>query len=137
MQSRNQGFSLIELMIVVVIVAILAAVAIPSYRQYVVRSHRTDAQRALMDVAGRQERYFYSNNTYADALGDLSASASMAGAYYSVSIASASSTDFTVTATAVGAQQRDDTLCQTLSLNRAGVQQSTGSTVNSPKCWGK
>jgi hypothetical protein len=41
-----------------------------------------------------------------------------------------------VTATAVGAQQKDDALCQTLSLNRAGVQQSTGSTANSPKCWG-
>lgn len=137
MQSRTKGFTLLELMIVVMIIAILAAVAIPSYRQYVVRSHRTDAQRALMDVAGRQERYFYSNNGYADTLAKLSASSNMAGSYYTVSIPSASSTDFTVTATAVGTQQKDDALCQTLSLNRAGVQQSTGSTTNSPKCWGK
>lgn len=135
--NRANGFSLIELMIVVVIVAILAAVAIPSYRQYVVRSHRIDAQRALLEVAGRQERYFYSNNAYADTLAKLSATSSMAGDYYAISIPSASSTDFTATATAVGIQQRDDSLCQTLSLNRAGVQQSTGTTANSPKCWGK
>jgi len=133
---RQAGFTLLELMIVVIIIAILSAIAIPSYRKYAVRTHRLDAQRVLMDLAGRQERYFYSHNTYTDTLGDLSGTATMAGQYYSISIPSASSTDYTVTATAVGTQQKDDALCQSLSLDRAGIRTSTGSTTDDPKCWG-
>ncbi|MEI7036924.1 type IV pilin protein [Fulvimonas yonginensis] len=136
---RQQGFSLIELMVVVVIVAILAAVAVPAYRNYVTRSHRVDAQRALTDLAARQERYLYSNNTYTKNLSDLGASSSMAGSYYTVAIdpAKTSTTAFSVVATAVGTQQRDDKSCQTLSLDQAGRQGSTGSTTNDPKCWGR
>lgn len=135
----QQGFTLLELMVVVIIIGILAAVAIPSYRQYVVRTHRTDAKRALLDLAGRQERYFYTNNAYATSLTDLGSSTSAAGAYYALSIntpAGSSSTDYVLTATAVGTQQQHDPLCQTLVLNRAGQFSSTGSTTNDPKCWG-
>ena len=135
---RQQGFSLIELMIVVVIVAILAAVAIPTYRGYVVRSHRVDAQRALTELAARQERFLYSNNSYADSVSDLGGSSSMAGSYYTVKVdpASATTTTYTVVATAVGSQHDDDKQCQTLSLDQAGRQKSTGSTADDPKCWG-
>lgn len=136
---RQQGFSLIELMIVVVIIAILAAVALPSYRQYVVRSHRTDAQRALIDLAARQERFFYGNNAYTTSLGALGANSSIAGVYYTVSVdpAGTSTTAYSVVATAVGQQQRDDKLCQTLALDRTGRQSSTGSVANDPKCWSR
>lgn len=133
---RQAGFNLLELMIVVIIIAILSAIAIPSYRKYVVRSHRVDAQRALLDLAGRQERFFYSNNAYTATLSDLAGTASMAGQYYSVSIPSASSTDYTMTATAAGTQQRDDSQCQSMSIDRSGAQTSTGSVANDPKCWG-
>ena len=54
--ARERGVTLIELMITVVIVAILAAIAYPSYTQYVLRSHRTAAKTALHDMASRQER---------------------------------------------------------------------------------
>ncbi|UGB39087.1 type IV pilin protein [Frateuria soli] len=136
---RQQGFTLIEMMIVLLIVAILAAVAIPSYRRYVVRSHRTDAQRALTELAARQERFLYSNNTYADSVSALGGSSSMAGSYYRVSVdpASASTTTYTVVATALGSQHDDDKQCQTLSLDQAGRQESTGSTANDPACWGR
>lgn len=136
---RQQGFSLIELMIVVVIVAILAAVALPTYRSYIVRSHRVDAQRALTDLAARQERYLYSNNAYTKNLGDLGGTSSMAGSYYSVSIdpAATSTTAFSVVATAAGTQLSDDKACQTLTLDQAGRQGSTGTTTNDPKCWGR
>lgn len=136
---RQQGFSLIELMIVVVIIAILGSVALPSYRAYIVRSHRVDAQRALTDLAARQERYMYSNNAYTKNLSDLGGASSMAGSYYTVSIdpAATSSTAFSVVATAAGTQQRDDKACQTLTLDQAGRQGSTGSTSNDPKCWGR
>lgn len=136
---RQQGFSLIELMIVVLIVAILAAVAIPSYRRYVVRSHRVDAQRALTELAARQERFLYSNNAYSDSLSAIGGTSSMAGSYYAVSIdpANTSSTTFRVVATAVGSQQEGDAQCQTLSLDQAGRQSSTGTTANYPACWGR
>lgn len=69
--SRNKGFSLLELMITVAIVGILAAVAIPSYTQYVVRANRTDAQDRLTEVLFEQERFQLRKRTYADDLGDL------------------------------------------------------------------
>lgn len=138
---RQQGFTLIELVVVVLIIAILSAVAIPSYRRYVVRSHRTDAQRALTEVAARQERYLYSNNAYATSLPAIGSSSDMAGSYYTVAIDPASATSagttFTVVATAVGSQKQDDKLCQTISLDQAGRQTSTGSTSNDPACWGR
>jgi len=60
MQKRN-GFSLIELMVALAIVAILATIAIPSYREYVLRSHRRAAQTSMMDIANREQQYFAAN----------------------------------------------------------------------------
>jgi type IV pilus assembly protein PilE len=131
----NSGFTLIELMIVVVIIAILAAVALPSYRGYIMRGHRTDATRALQDVAAREESYFFSNNSYTDKLSDLGLNSTVAGEYFSVTIASASSSDYTITATARGTQAQD-TDCTSFSLTRAGEQGATGSATPT-KCWGK
>ncbi len=133
---RSDGFTLIELLVTLVIIAILAAIAVPSYRKYVVRANRTDAQRALVDLAARQERAFYSTNTYAKSLATLASSSSAAGANYTVSVASASSTGFVVTAAAIGTQQKSDTQCQTLSLTNTGARTSTGTTANDPTCWG-
>jgi type IV pilus assembly protein PilE len=135
--TKVRGFSLIELVIVLLIIAILSAIAIPSYRQYVVRANRVDAQRSLMDLAARQERFFYSRNGYASALSDLGANSSIAGANYTIAPPSATSTAFTITASAVGSQQKSDQQCQTLTITNTGVQGSTGSTANDPKCWSK
>jgi type IV pilus assembly protein PilE len=135
--THVRGFSLIELVIVLLIIAILAAIAIPSYRQYVVRANRVDAQRALMDLAARQERVFYSKNAYASNLSDLGANASVAGANYTIAPPSATSTAFSITASAVGSQQKSDQQCQTLTITNTGVQGSTGATANDPKCWSK
>ncbi len=68
----QQGFTLIELMVVVVIVAILAAVAYPSYTQYVIRGHRAAAQTEMMDIANRQQQIFLANRGYATTLAELS-----------------------------------------------------------------
>ena len=137
--DRQHGFSMIEMMIVLVIMAILASIAIPSYRKYGVRSHRVDAQRALTDLAAKQERFLYSNNAYSSDLAALGATSSIAGTYYKVAIdpASTSSTAFKVVATAAGTQKRDDAACQTLSLDQTGRQGSTGTTTNDPACWGR
>ena len=64
-QPRLAGFTLIELIVAVVIVAILATIAIPSYREYVIRSQRRAAQAAMMEIANQQHQYFVANRAYA------------------------------------------------------------------------
>ena len=61
-----QGFTLIDLMISVLIVGILAGVAVPSYRQHMVRTHRSAAQTAMLDLASRQQQFLLANRAYAD-----------------------------------------------------------------------
>jgi type IV pilus assembly protein PilE len=60
------GFTLIELMIAVVVIAILTSIAYPSYRQHVVRSKRSAAQATMMDIANRQQQFLIANRRYAD-----------------------------------------------------------------------
>jgi len=64
-RSKLKGFTLIEMMIVVAIVGILAAVALPSYRGHIIRAARTQAQAELLELAGLQEKIFLNSNNYA------------------------------------------------------------------------
>ena len=64
--KRQSGFTLLELMIVLVIVGILASIAIPSYRDSIRKGNRRAAQAVLMDIANRERQYFMANRTFAD-----------------------------------------------------------------------
>jgi len=63
---RRNGFTLIEVMITVVIIAILASIAIPSYQRYVIRAKRSAAQAQMMEIANRQQQFLLANRSYAD-----------------------------------------------------------------------
>lgn len=114
-KSLNDGFTLLELMIVVVIIGIIAAIAYPSYRNYVTQTRRSDAQIALTEVANREEQYFIQCNAYTSTLSGGNISACTGLNYstlspesdYLLSVAlAASSTQYTATADPNGAGTR-------------------------------
>lgn len=112
---RQLGFTLIELSIVVVIVAILAAVAIPSYQKYVRDSRRQEAQQGLLTLSLLMERRFARAGSYPNAL----PSADLPTSYYSFSLdASSSVSTFKIQAAPIGSQSGDS--CGTMTLNQAG-----------------
>ncbi|MEP9321028.1 type IV pilin protein [Pseudomonas sp. LABIM340] len=133
-RRRERGFTLIELMVTVAIVAILAAVAFPSYQRYVLRSHRVEAQAVLSEAAARQERYYSQNNAYASTAAALNMTSNVnALQYYSLAISNITATTYTLTATATGSQAKDAP-CLSLSLDQAGTRSNTG-TGTGTTCW--
>jgi len=104
----RRGVTLLELMVVVIIVGILAAVAIPAYTSYVTRSRRADAFTALETVRAAQEMYRAEYGGYATGFADLAGcSATMAGSNYTVSVNRTSTTAYTSDATRQGRQASD------------------------------
>lgn len=76
---NNRGFTLIELMIVVAVIGILAAIAVPSYRSYIVRAARVEAQTEMLELASLQEKIFLNSNSYAFSVTDPYNGTSVAG----------------------------------------------------------
>lgn len=147
---RLHGFTLIELMIALAIVAILAAIALPAYKQQIMKSRRTDAITALMDMAAREERWYSTNNSYtgypnpATSLLNLGYTSTVSGgvlvpsatnATYLITATGASSSTYSLTATPQGNQGTD--ACGVYTLNQAGTQGNTPPTgVTLPTdCW--
>jgi type IV pilus assembly protein PilE len=125
MNKRHRGFSLIEILVVVVIIAILATIAIPSYREYVMRGHRRAAQAEMAAIATRQLQYFAANRAFADATQLGYTLPPEVSEYYSYTVTpalSGSVPTFTVTFTAIGSQTADGNL----SLNSEGVKTPAG-----------
>jgi type IV pilus assembly protein PilE len=134
------GFTLIELMITVAVVAILGSIAMASYTNQIQKSRRTDARSAVMDLAGREEKLFSTVNAYSGTASDLGYGGApfpitIGSGYYSVNVVVPNPPiSFVVTATAIGSQAQD-TKCATLSVDQLGSQTSTG-TETAATCWG-
>jgi type IV pilus assembly protein PilE len=144
------GFSLIELMTTVAVVAILATFAVASYSSQVLKSRRTEAKTALLDLAGREERYMSTQGTYSTTPTDLGYPDStppwpqtLASGYFNIRVFTAPATNtrpatFTLTASASGPQAKD-TSCYILTVDSLGQQMSQdsalGDTTNTAKCW--
>ena len=130
-RSRSAGFTLIELMIVVGIVAILAAVAIPSYQESVRRGRRADARVAMTNLATRLERCFTQFGAYDADDCEIASPVDSPEGFYELSVETEAAT-WTLTAEPQGAQA-DDQACGTFTLTNTGQRDVSGTTPE--RCW--
>ena len=138
MQARLAGFSLIEMLIVVVIAAIIMSLGIPSYRAYTMRANRADATSALLRIAAAQERFFLEADSYTADLADLGFDPPLTErGYYSLLITPAAggiATGYIVAAQAVpGLSQAKDGECLALTIDETGRRGS--SPGDADLCW--
>ena len=137
----TKGFTLIELMIVVAVVAILAAVAFPSYQESVRKSNRTDCKAALSAAVAMQERWYFRNNSYTDKVNEIGGTGGVldspegfCGITIDVSCAGGGTIDcFTLKATPQGAQKNDK--CGILTVTNTGLKGVEKATYSVDECW--
>ena len=136
MKNNNKGFTLVELMIVIAIVGLLAAVGYPSYMSHVQKGSRADAIDALLRLSQQMEKYYMVNNTYKDAvLSDLMGGTTSPDGKYNLSFLGADGTGvpdlygYMLKATPV----TTDANCGYLTLTSLGVKGTENGSV--PACW--
>lgn len=142
MTLKNRGFTLIEVMIVVVIIGVIAAIAYPSYTRWALQTRRSDAHRILTTIAALQEKRLsecaaytttFTGNITDCAAGGLGLPNNRSpDEHYQVTITTSTTTPYNLSAAPVaGGLQLQDTQCQTITLNSVGLK---GSSPGS-KCW--
>ncbi len=151
----SSGFSLVELMIVIAIIGVLAAVAFPSYQESIKKSRRADAKVGIIAFAAAMERHFTENNNYCDAATGgadvancgtatdtdtgtpsiINPSVPLDGgtAYYNLTISAVTATTFTLLATRTGAATGDE--CGDFTYTQAGVKGLANNTHSVATCW--
>lgn len=155
-QIKQVGFTLMELMITVAIIAILASIAYPAYQDSVTRARRADAKAALLSLQQAQEKFRANCIEYADNIVSagnrecdtdtdtysLEFSSTSPDDFYNLSISAANSTSYTITATAKGAQAGDSE-CKIFSIDQDGNKSSkdgdnnVNDTSENDNCWKK
>ena len=143
MITHENGFSLIELLVTIVILAILGTIAVTVYTDQIVKTRRTDGTAALLDVMAQQERYYSLNNTYTVTLSALPATVDGDGkvdseeGFYKISAAACGAgigSCVILTAEAQGTQDTDDSVCGDLTYNSLN-QKGEGGTGTVDDCW--
>jgi type IV pilus assembly protein PilE len=156
--SRTGGFTLVELAVTMVIAAILAAIAIPAYSNYVRKAHRTEAKSTLLDLTSLEERFYTTNNNYTQTPTDLGFGSGTAtpftigSGYYNITtltftaagaptaaLQSGTPGAYTIVATATGDQLKD-TSCRTFTVTAGGAQPAQSAADSSGNdttatCW--
>ncbi len=134
-QAKKYGYTLLELMIAVAIIGILAAIAYPSYVNQILKSQRTSAKTALLDLASREAKYYSLNNAYTTSMSNLGyANAGpipvpdSASHYYDLSVAAENTTGYVATASPTGNQAADS--CGSYTIDYLGVKAAGGN-----NCW--
>jgi type IV pilus assembly protein PilE len=134
LRHRMQGVTLIELMIVVVVISILAAVAYPNYQEFTARAKRNEARAALLRLATNQERFYLNNNTFTQDLTSLGFGTTPTWTtetgYYTIQVTAANASNFTATATYLqGGSEAGK--CLTFTIDGRGSKTSGPDT----NCW--
>ncbi|WP_374601093.1 type IV pilin protein [Niveibacterium sp.] len=139
LSRKDGGFTLIELMIVLAIISIISAIAIPAYTEHTMRGRRAEARAALGAAAQQMERFYSNNNTYgttATSLAERGISSTTETGKYSISVAPPSdgtfATGFVLTAAPSGFT---DSQCGSLTLDAAGVRGKTAGSWSVNDCW--
>ncbi len=142
-RQRHGGFTLIELMIVVGVVAILASLAFPAYSTFVRQSNRTDATRTLQLAAQSLERCYSRRFTYVGcnvngALMNNGSTMQTPKQFYTVTFTIPDAQDYTLTAVPVQAPQTSDSPCVQFTLSSTGTQAALDNhaSPNTKTCWG-
>ncbi|WP_461482457.1 type IV pilin protein [Porticoccus sp.] len=149
-RKNNSGFTMIELLIVVAIMAVIVALALPNYREYVIKSNRSVAKGALLEVASREEQYFLNNRSYTNSLVDLGLPANYymgsdgqtlttsSGSIYQITIdepdSNTGETAYTLSATPQNSQTEDGR-CGIFSIDEQGLKTVTDASESASYCW--
>ncbi len=139
LSPRAKGFTLVEIIIVVSIIAILTAIAVPSYQSSKRKACRNDAKSTILEIVARQEKHYFQFNTYAESLADLhylTNDESPEGCYtLLIEDCAIGGNCYQVTATAVG-NQTLDTACASFTMNSIGQKSATGIGADPTEaCW--
>ena len=144
LRKGSRGVTLIELMIVILVISILAAIAVPSYRKYMIRSQRSEAKIALLQLQTAQEKRYLQQNSYTnDVTGSVAANPPGLGLSpvsetqkYDIAVTFIAGDGQTYTATATPKYgQADDSDCKNFTINERGVRGNVGATLTPQQCW--
>jgi type IV pilus assembly protein PilE len=142
-QAPTAGFTLIEVMIALAVVAITTLIAASTYRNQLRRGHRAEAAQALLVAAAEQEKFHLAYGSYGSRLGasagddppGLPVAARTPGGHYAIAVPVATAAEFRVVATA--SSPGTDPTCHTMSIDESGRRSalSAGGVDNARRCW--